>query len=112
MSVKRWSHVASKDGDFRTLIILDPAEPGYCEVVGEIIKPTHAAKIASAVNDYAALETRVPKVEQENVALRAKVAKLVAPISDEEWASTKTWPKGIWRDNLDTLIAARGRERE
>ena len=56
MSVKRWSHVASKDGDFRTLIILDPAEPGYCEVVGEIIKPTHAAKIASAVNDYAAVE--------------------------------------------------------
>ena len=54
----------------------------------------------------------VAELETENVALRAKVAKLVAPISDEEWASTKTWPKGIWRDNLDTLIAARGREGE
>ena len=28
-----------------------------------------------------------------DVALRDKVAKLEAPMSDEEWESTKNWPK-------------------
>ena len=56
----------------------------------------------------------VSKAEQENVALRAKVAKLKAPISDEEWDDCCTLPAAqvAWRHEIDALIAARGREGE
>lgn len=49
---KKWSHLASINGDARALIILSSDEPGYCEVVGEIIKKDHAAIIVAAVNSY------------------------------------------------------------
>ena len=46
---------------------------------------------------------------KERDELKEQVAKLSAPVSDEEWATTKNWKNGIWRDNLDTLIAARAK---
>ena len=64
---------------------------------------------------------RVSKAEQENVALRAKVAKLEAPVSDEEWRDCSTFYDGtdhdydteaMERGSVDALIAARGREGE
>ena len=63
----------------------------------------------------------VSKAEQENVALRAKVAKLEAPVSDEEWRDCSTFYDGtdhdydteaMERGSVDALIAARGREGE
>lgn len=63
---------------------------------------------------------RVSKAEQENAALRAKVAKLEAPVSDEEWQDAQMiQPVGedccgsyMCREQIDALIAARGREGE
>jgi len=40
-------------------------------------------------------------------ALRARCERLASPVSDEEWATTKTWPKGLWRDHLDALLVDR-----
>ena len=61
------------------------------------------------------------KMDQELVALRAKVAKLEAPVSDEEWRDCSTFYDGtdhdydteaMERGSVDALIAARGREGE
>ncbi len=59
---------------------------------------------------------RVSKAEQENVALRAKVAKLEAPVSQaevEEFFHKDDWGLPyVYKNAFDLVIAARGREGE
>lgn len=59
----------------------------------------------------AALEKLVSKAEAENVALRAKVARLEAPVSDVEWYDAVMVGNTLLA-HVDALIAARGREGE
>ena len=59
---------------------------------------------------------RVSKAEQDNVALRAKVAKLEAPISAaevEEFFHKDDWGVPcVYEEGFGRVIAARGRESE
>ena len=50
---------------------------------------------------------RIAARDEEIAALKAENDRRKAPLSDEEWRSTASWPKGLWRDCLDKLIANR-----
>lgn len=69
----RWSHVAAHNLECRHLVILSATEPGYCEVVGSIIRPARARQLAEAMNAHAALTERVAALEATSRALVEKM---------------------------------------